>query len=168
MSPLEPIVCRESPRKILEEDFESLRGKLPIYGGWGYTKADACIIDKNDPIVIHEIPFDGVEIEHLFVEKRIYEEMIIFRSDDEKFSGITWKLLKQELISEAERVYDKLSFSVTAFPDKDWEKLRIEWEGPAGHRSPTFDQAAHEQKRRQCMINITREFWFEITSFYGG
>ena len=164
--PLEPIVCRETPREVLEADFKSLRGKLPICGGWGYTKADACVIDKNDPVVIQGIPFDGVALEYLFVEKRIYEEMIIFRSEDEKFSEIKWTLLKQELIVEGEHAYDKLLFSVTAFPDKDWEELKAEWEGSTGHRSPTFDQAAHDQKRKQRMVSISREFWFDITSFY--
>lgn len=166
MRPLEPIVCRESPREVLETDFKWLRGKLPIRGGWGYTKADACIIDKNDPVVVQGLPFDGVAIEHLFVEKRIYEEMIIFRLADQKFSGIQWKLLKQELIVEEGRAYDKLLFSVTAFHDKDWEELKAEWEGPTGCRSPTFDQAAHMQKRQRCMVSLTREFWFEISSFY--
>jgi hypothetical protein len=40
---------------------------LPIHGGWGYTKEDACIIDKNDPIVDPEspIPFYGLGLEGL-------------------------------------------------------------------------------------------------------
>ena len=46
---------------------------LPIRGGWGYTKEDACIIDKNDPIIDPDspIPFYGVGYEKIFVERRI-------------------------------------------------------------------------------------------------
>ena len=75
----QPIVSREEPRQIIAEDFKSVIGVLPIRGGWGYTKADAVIIDATDPVVPKDVPFDGVGIEYLFVEKRIYEEMIIFR-----------------------------------------------------------------------------------------
>ena len=68
----------ESPREILAADFRSM-GEIPIRGGWGYTIDDPVIIDKNDPIVLRGMPFDGVGLEYVFVEKRIYEELIIFR-----------------------------------------------------------------------------------------
>jgi len=42
----------ETPRQIIFEDFKSIKGELPIKGGWGYTQDEAIIIDKNDPIVI--------------------------------------------------------------------------------------------------------------------
>ena len=132
---LAKIVSSETPRKILAADFKSLNGELPIRGGWGYTKEDACIIDKNDPSVDVELPFDGVGMEYIFVEKRIYEEMIIFQPDDNKFSGIRWDLQKQQLIQDENRFFDQLIFEITAFSEHDWEKLRIEWEGPQGHRS---------------------------------
>lgn len=66
----------ESPRQIILEDFQI---DLPISGGWGYDIQSACVIDKYDPTVNKEMPFDGISIEYIFVEKRIYEEMIIFR-----------------------------------------------------------------------------------------
>jgi hypothetical protein len=67
---LSKIKSDETPRKILADDFKSLGGELPIHGGWGYTKTDACIIDKNDPSVDPDFPFDGVGLEYIFVEKR--------------------------------------------------------------------------------------------------
>jgi len=60
---------RESPRQIIFEDFKI---DLPISGGWGYDIENACVIDKNDSTVIKGIPFDGVGVEYVFVEKRIY------------------------------------------------------------------------------------------------
>lgn len=167
MQPLYPIKSMESPREILAADFKSLRGGLPIRGGWGYSQEDACIIDKNDPLVDPSVPFDGVGLEYLFVEKRIYEEMIIFRPDGEKFSGIKWNLLQQSTLHEGERVFDKLVFEITAFPDKDWEKLKAEFEATQGYGHPEFDSEAHERKRQEKMVRLTREYWFDITSFYG-
>ena len=57
-----PIIrSQEAPRQIIFEDYK-LNGELPITGGWGYTKDDAVIIDKNDPVVPEGLPFDGVGI----------------------------------------------------------------------------------------------------------
>lgn len=167
MQPLNPVTSQESPREILAADFKSLRGGLPIRGGWGYSQADACIIDKNDPLVDPSEPFDGVGVEYVFVEKRIYEEMIIFRPDGEKFSGIKWNLQEQRTLHEGGRVFDKLLFEITAFPANDWEELKAEFEGPQGYGHPEFDVEAHERKRQEKMVRYTREYWFDITSFFG-
>ena len=167
METLYPVMSTVSPREVLAEHFKSLRGGLPIRGGWGYTKSDACIIDKDDPLVDPALPFDGVNVEYIFVEKRIYEEMIIFRPAGEKFSGISWNLKEQRLVNEGGRYFDWLNFEITAFPDDDWEELKAEFEGPKGFGTPSFDAAAHEKKRLGKMMHFTREFWFDITSFYG-
>lgn len=167
MQSLYPIKSLESPRDILAADFKSLRGGLPIRGGWGYTQADACIIDKNDPLVDPSLPFDGVGMEYIFVEKRIYEEMIVFRPDGEKFSEIKWNLLEQNLIHDAGMHFDRLVFEITAFRDNDWEDLKLEFEGPQGYGHPDFDLEDHKEKRQEKMVRFTREFWFDITSFYG-
>ena len=164
MQPLEPIESEESPREILATDFKL---SLPIRGGWGYSQADACVIDKNDPSVDPSFPFNGVGVEHAFVEKRIYEEMIIFREPGEKFSGIKWKPQGQELHSDKERVFDRLVFEITAIPENDWEELKAEFEGPRGYKHPDFDIEAHERKRKEKAVSFTREFWFDITSYYG-
>jgi hypothetical protein len=164
--PLNPIESKESPREILAADFKSLRGGLPIRGGWGYTKSDACIIDTNDPLVDPTFPFDGVGVEYVFIEKRIYEEMIIFRPDGEQFSGIGWNLQEQSLLHDSGRSFDRLIFEITAFRDNDWEELKAEFEGPQGYGTPGFNAEAHEMKRQEKMVRFTREFWFDITSFF--
>jgi hypothetical protein len=152
---------------MLAKDFESLGGELPIRGGWGYTRDDACIIDKHDPVVDPSTPFDGEGVEYIFVEKRIYEEMIILRPEGEKFFGIRWKLIEQQLIDDEDRVFDKLIFKISAFPEKDWNELKAEYEGPEGYGSPNFYAAAYEKERQERMVEFTGEFWFDITSFYG-
>ena len=137
---------------------------LPIRGGWGYSQADACVIDKNDPSVDPSLPFNGVGVEYIFAEKRIYEEMIIFREPGERFSGIKWSRQEQSVFPKGGRVFDKLVFEITAFPENDWEELKAEFEGPQGYSHPDFDMEAHEKKRQEKVSNFTREFWFDITS----
>ena len=160
------IRSEESPRDILSADFRSM-GVIPIRGGWGYTIEDSVIIDKNDPIAPKGIPFDGVGLEYIFVEKRIYEELIIFQPEDDRYSGVEWKLLKQELRSFSGRSYDVLTFEVTALPDSVWEELKAEWEGPKGYGSSGFDADEHMMKRDSRTIRYVTEYYFDITSFYG-
>ena len=93
--------------------------------------------------------------------------MIIYRPDGEKFSGIKWNLKERNTYNEGGRVFDKLVFEITAFPDKDWDELKAEFDGPQGYGHPDFDAEAHERKRQMKMVRITRDFWFDITSFYG-
>lgn len=162
-----PLITRESPREIIAADFASLNGGLPIQGGWGYTKDQACIIVKDDPLVDPSRPFDGVGIEHVFVEKRIHEEMIIFQPRGEQFSGIQWTLLKQSLVHDDARSYDHLVFEITGFRDADWEALKAEATGPNGFEHPDFDMQAHQNKRQAAMVRFNRDFWFDITSFFG-
>lgn len=159
------ISSKESPRDILAVDFKSM-GNIPIGGGWGYTLEDAVIIDKNDPSVTKGMPFDGVGLEYIFVEKRIYEELIINRPEYDRYSGIKWNLLGQAMTTHGGKSYDVLTFEVTALPDRDWEELKAEWDGPNGHGSPGFDIDVHFKKHESRTVRYVSEYYFDITSFY--
>ena len=156
------LITKEPPRQIIFEDFKI---DLPIKGGWGYDLATACIIDKNDPTVSKAISFNGVEIEYIFVEKRIYEEMIIFREDDEKYAGIRWDLEKQELIFDQDKPYDKLIFNIVGFTDQVWDELtsRFEEIQKNGKVELMSELDAYRQSKA---LRLTREFYFDISSFY--
>lgn len=80
------LITKESPKQIILEDFKI---NLPISGGWGYSFDTACVINKND-----SEENSLFEVEQIFVEKRIYEEMIIFRGINEKYFGIRWELVQ--------------------------------------------------------------------------
>jgi hypothetical protein len=157
------LLTRESPRQIIFEDFKI---DLPIKGGWGYDFDSACIIDKNDPTLSKGIPFDGVGIEYVFVEKRIYVEMIIFRDDHEKYAGIRWDRQGQELLVEGGKTYDKLTFNIVGFSDQVWDELTSCFEEI--QRSGKAKLMAELDTYRESKVyRLTREFYFDITSFYG-
>jgi len=161
-----PIIrSQEAPRQIIFEDYK-LNGELPITGGWGYTKDDAVIIDKNDPVVPEGLPFDGVGIEYIFVEKRIYDELIIFRVLGEPYAGIDWEQIEQRLESHDGRHYDILSYEVTAFSESNWNELKDEWESNNYFKDSSEGFQAHEEKRESKMISYKTEYWFDITSFF--
>ncbi len=162
---VENLITANSPREILHSRFKSI-DEMPIHGGWGYTKNEAVIIDKHDKIVPQYLPFDGVNLEHIFIQYRTYLELITIRAEDDRFSGINFKLSKQELFEDDDgKIYDKLIMHITAHRDKDYEELKEEWE--SGFSNKDFDYEAHEKKSGERLIHIERECWFEISSFYG-
>jgi hypothetical protein len=159
----EHLITKESPRQIIFEDFKI---DLPIKGYWGYNLESACVIDKNDPAVNKGLPFDGVAIEYVFVEKRIYEEMIIFRGDHEKYAGIRWVLEKQELLFKDDKPYDKLIFNIIGFTDQVWDELtnRFEEIQKSGNLELMGELDAYRESKA---LKLVREFYFDISSFYG-
>jgi hypothetical protein len=163
------IRSEETPREIIVAFYVSNSGELPINGGWGYTKEDAVVIDKEDPVVLKGILFDGVGIEYIFVEERIDEELIRYESEDGKYSVIRWNLLEQRLIFDDDRKYDVLSYEVTAVLESDWDTLKTEWESNTELQGSESEAEiwAHIEKRNIKMITYSTECWFDITSFYG-
>jgi hypothetical protein len=162
---LQPIRSKESPREILTADFKELGGGILLRGGWGYTKEDSCILDKNAPIVGPTLPFDRVRLQIMFVEKRIYAEMITFRPVGEKFLEIRWTAMEQQIIQEEGRVFDKLTIEITAFHDSVWHELKSDLAGPQGYESSKFNPEAFQRKMKEKMVCLTRDFWFDVTSY---
>jgi len=157
------LITKESPRQIIFEDFKL---DLPITGGWGYDFESACVIDKNDSTVNQAMPFNGVAIEYVFVEKRIYEEMVIFRQANEKYSGIRWELKTQELLFKDDKPYDKLVFNVVGFTDEVWDELTNRFE--AIQNSGKLELISElDAFRESKALRLVREFYIDITSFYG-
>ncbi|WP_108646469.1 hypothetical protein [Polynucleobacter rarus] len=152
----------KSPREIILEDFEI---DLPISGGWGYDLASACVIEKNDSSVNQNIPFNGLEVERFFVEKRIYEEMIIQSEPDQQFSGIKWNPDSQSLITLGTKNFDKLIYQVEGFDPEVWRELVSKYAEikKTGRREliPALNNYRDSKK-----YTFEREFYFDITSFF--
>ena len=155
-----------TPREMLEFQFKSI-GTIPISGGWGYTKDDAVIIDKDDPSVIKGIPFDGLAIEQIFVEKRTYAELITFKPEGSRFNGIEWQMLKQSLINDQDRHFDRLEYKICGHLDDDWKYLKEEYEKNNYFEGNREGRIKHEAEHLNRMTCYETEFWFDITSFYG-
>lgn len=161
---IRPVVTNIPLQQALSEDFPRDCATLPISGGWGYTQADAIIfVRAKFPRPL--IP-DFVGLEHHIAQKIIYEELIVFRMADARFSGINMKLKEQTTISDGERKLDCLNFSVACWSDLHWESLKKEWEkNEAGLRSG-FDVAGHMAKRDATKIEYARQLWFDITEVF--
>jgi hypothetical protein len=141
-------------RQVLSEDFKL---DLPVEGGWGYNREDSIIVKKPTG----PIPFDLVGLEYVIVEKRIYEELIIFRGKGNGFADIKWDLIKQNIITDNKRRLDHLIFKVSAHKESDFESLKQEF--GKGFGTPGFDLAAHTKKHRHLQWSYETEFWFDIS-----
>lgn len=150
------IFTKETPKQIILEDFKI---NLPISGGWGYSFDTACVIDKNN-----SEDNNLFEVEQIFVEKRIYEEMIIFRDINEKYFGIRWELESQKLIKQNDKKYDYLVFSVIAFTEAVWQELTNRFEA-IEHKENSALLNDLDVYRESKSLKFKREYYFDISSF---
>ena len=157
-------ITKGTPREILERHNPSI-GNIPILGGWGYTQDDCVIINKNDSSVNQSMPFFGVALEYLFVEKRIYEELIIFREPGHQFHGISWEMVEQNLISNDVRSYDHLHFLVKGYTDKDWEHINKIYEDNNKFKGDYLGHQNHLKENEELLCCYETDYWFDITSF---
>lgn len=155
------------PQVLLARKYKS-RPPLPISGGWGYSKEDAVVIDRSHPAAASFQPFNGAEVEHMFIQLRLWEELIGTRPEGRQHSGCKFKLIQQRLVGgENGKKYDVMLCDITALPDDVFEDLKAEWEGPNGFQSPDFDHEDHIRRRDAATVHYVGEYWFEISSFFG-
>ncbi len=137
---------------------------MPIRGGWGHDLEDAIIIDKYNDTVDKANPVDGIALEYLIVEKRIYGELIIFRKKGEQFCHIEWKPSKQSVLNREGKSYDHLIIKGTCFSEEDFEMLKRDYEENISN--PDFNLDEHNEKRQSLQYHFETEYYFDITSFY--
>jgi len=121
----------------------------PISGGWGYSQSEACVIEmkgkmSDSTMLLSER--DGYSVENLFIERRIYEE-IITRPEPETpdLYGLRWKVGNQLLHRKDDQLFDKNSVTVSGYLRKDFEELRKDWEGHRGYADDETGRINHQK-----------------------
>lgn len=158
---IRPIHTDMPLRQVLSEDFPRDCAGLPISGGWGYTQQEAIAFIRSQ-FPRPQAP-DFVALEYHIAQKIIYEELIIFRAKDDRFSGIDITRKEQRTLADGGKRYDCLEFSIACWSDFHWEILKKEWEDNDGGRNPSFDREGHAVKRNAARIDYERCLWFDIT-----
>ena len=161
---IRPVLTDVSLRQALSEDFPQDCANLPIAGGWGYTQREAIIFVRRQFPRPSAPSFVGLE--YHIAQKIIYEELIIFRAQDDRFSGIDLEQKSQELIMESSRIYDRLDLIVSCWSDAHWVGLQAEWEENDFGRRPGFDVEAHLTRRDAAQVCYERQFWFDVTDVF--
>lgn len=148
--PFEP---NASPKEIFLQDFKI---DLPISGHWGYSEENAIII--NDGVTKDEY-FSSFPI---FIEKRIYEELIVFRGGWDKFSFINWEMLSQQLIKNDTNHYDYFVYNVTALRDAAADFLQQEFEAANSYSDDPEGLENHKAKRNSLTVSYEGHYWFKL------
>jgi len=149
---------RETPRQIMEEDYP--RHPWPISGGWGYDESDPCVIELDTEE-------EGVAFEHEFILYRTYEELIVFRPKGEGYAGINVKAGMQALMNKDGRHYDRVEYTVTAFPETDWNALKEDWESHGGYKGDPEGGLKHLMLRQSKIVTFKTVGYFDISRFFG-
>lgn len=142
----------------------------PISGGWGYSLADACIIEMNGKMSDSSIPpweRDGYSVERLFVERRIYEEIILHpQTNTLELECLRWEFLSQRLISNNGRHYDCLTYRVTGFLHDDLEFLKADYNA-CRDRNDEAGMNKNLKLAEEKTLFYDTEYWFDVESFFG-
>lgn len=153
VAPELPFDPNTPPKDIFLEDFKI---DLPITGQWGYSEEFAVIIDDD---VSKDQYFSSFPV---VVEKRIYEELIVFREGWDRFSMINWDLVSQQLIETDTGHYDFLIYNVTALRDSAFEFLRQEFESSNGFVDDPEGLENHKSKRDSLTVSYKAHYWFKL------
>lgn len=160
---IRPIATETPLRNILNDDFPKDSSDLPIGGGWGYTKKDAIKFLK----LSSGNKYNFVSLEYHIIQKIIYEELIIFRHEDDRFSEIRFDKKGQHLSEDQGFKYDVIKIDISCWHDVHWNQLKAELGQNNFDKSPGFDQLDHDRRRSESQIKYDREFWFDVTDVFG-
>ena len=155
-----------APREILREHFPRTANQCNFSGGWGYDAEHATIVKEFDPEINPDEKFDGVSLEYAFIDKRIREELIFSRPEDERFEELEYNTIQQSLHRIDGVHYDHILVEVTAFPEREWNKLKDDWEAHDGYKDDPDGRKRNLDCKEKCKITYQTEFWFNISDFY--
>ncbi|MBQ9337832.1 MAG: hypothetical protein IJS14_11125 [Lentisphaeria bacterium] len=155
-----------APREILRQHFPRTANQCCFKGGWGYDAGDAVIVREFDPEINPDEKFDGVSLEYAFIDKRIREELIFSRPEGERFEQLDYQVIRQELHDLDGVPHDFIEVEVTAYPEKEWNELKADWEAHDGYKDDPEGRKENLKRKEACKITYRTEFWFNIENFF--
>lgn len=153
------------PRTILQQHFPRTANQCNFSGGWGYDVEHATIVKEFDPEINPDEKFDGVSLEYAFIDKRIREELIFNRPEGDRFAGVNYNTIQQALYRIDGVPYDYLLVEVTAYPEREWNELKEDWESHDSYKNDPEGRKRNLDRKAACKITYQAEYWFNISDF---
>ena len=153
------------PRTILQQHFPRTANQCNFSGGWGYDADHAVIVKEFDPEINPDEKFDGVSLEYAFIDKRIREELIFNRPEGERFEELDYNTLGHSLQRIDGIPYDYLLVEVTAYPEREWNELKEDWESHDSYKNDPEGRKRNLDRKAACKITYQAEYWFNISDF---
>ena len=155
-----------SPREILREHFPRTADQCNFSVGWGYDADHATIVKEFDPEINPDEKFDGVSLEYAFIDKRIREELIFSRPEGERFEELDSCTIEQRLMDINGVPHDYILVEVTAYPEKEWNELKADWESHDFYKDDPERREANLARKEACKITYQAEYYFNISDFF--
>ena len=155
-----------APREILREHFPRTANQCNFSGGWGYDAEHATVVKEFDPEINPDEKFDGVSLEYAFIDKRIREELIFSRSEGERFEELDSCTIEQRLLDINGVPHDHILVEVTAFPEREWNELKDDWEAHDGYKDDPEGRKRNLERKEACKITYQAEYYFSISDFF--
>ena len=155
-----------APREILREHFPRTANQCNFSGGWGYDADHATIVKEFDPEINPDDKFDGVSLEYAFIDKRIREELIFSRPEGERFEEFDSCTIEQRLMDINGVPHDYILVEVTAYPEKEWNELKADWESHDFYKDDPEGREANLARKEACKITYQAEYYFNISDFF--
>ena len=155
-----------APRKILRQHFPRTANQCCFKGGWGFDPEHAVEVLEFDSEINPDQKFDGVSLEYAFIDKRIREELIFSRPKGKRFAGVGHKVIKQELLHLSGVPFDRITVQVFAYPEKEWNELKADWEAHDGYKNDPMGREANLKRKKAVKVTYQTVFWFNIKNFF--
>ena len=149
MAKFEPLKSDDDLKEVIKTAFDT---DLAISGAWGYTQAEATIIEST------EAPLN--QLEHMLASMRSYIEMNMTLPPQERYGSINLNETQREQIEESGQVYDKVTYEITAMKEELYTAFINEYKEGLGKED--FDITAHFEERKKATINRSEVYWFEV------
>ena len=154
-----------APREILQQHFPRTARQCNFSGGWGYDVEHATIVKEFDPEINPDEKFDGVSLEYAFIDKRIREELIFCRAEGERCEELEYNTIQQSLHRIDGVPYDHILVEVTAYPEREWNELKADWESHDCYKDDPEGREANLARKEACKITYQAEYYFNISDF---
>ena len=154
------------PREILRQHFPRTANQCNFSGGWGYDAENAVIVKEFDPEINPDEKFDGVSLEYAFIDKRIREELIFSRPEEERFEEVASTTIEQKLLDINGVPHDYILVEVTAYPEQEWNELKADWEAHDGYKADPEGRKCNLDRKEACKVTCQAEYYFNISDFY--
>jgi len=134
---------------VIEEVFGV---KLDISGGWGY--------DNKSAVKVHSLDIPIDQFIHTFASIRANIEMNLLLEEEDRYGGINVNFVNGEQIEIENKMYDRITFTITAMKETEYAKFIQEYKDNYG-KNKEFDMDDHFKRREEATISVEADYWFE-------
>jgi len=142
---IEPV---ENLSTVLKDTFDV---ELDLSGGWGYDNNSAVVVNHLD------IPID--QFLHMFATIRATIEMNLMQDEKSRYGGIKVTFLEGEQFEVENKIYDHITFEITAMNEKKYAEFIQEYKDNYG-KNEDFDMDDHFKRRTENTITLKSDYWF--------